>query len=317
MRSSGKVRALRVGTRGSELALAQTRGVVTSLKQRHPGLEIEIETIRTQGDRVTDVPLSLMGDRGLFIKEIESALLDGTVDFAVHSMKDLPTELPAGLILAAVTERLDPRDMLIARKAGSLETLPRDGTLATGSLRRRSQVLAARPDLRIVELRGNITTRLRKFSQSRWDAMVLASAGLVRLGVAEHVFTPIPTDQMLPAVGQGALGLEARADDREVLQYLSDLDHHETSFQVEAERALLRRLQGGCQVPIGASCTLLNHRLVLEAYIGTPDGRRHLRRKVEGSKEQPRELGESLAQQMLREGGSEILDEVRSEAQGK
>ena len=317
MRSSGKVRALRVGTRGSELALAQTRGVVTSLKQRHPGLEIEIETIRTQGDMVTDVPLSLMGDRGLFIKEIESALLDGTVDFAVHSMKDLPTELPTGLILAAVTERLDRRDMLIARKAGSLETLPRDGTLATGSLRRRSQVLAARPDLRIVELRGNITTRLRKFSQSRWDAMVLASAGLVRLGVAEHVFTPIPTDQMLPAVGQGALGLEARADDREVLQYLSDLDHHETSFQVEAERALLRRLQGGCQVPIGASCTLLDHRLVLEAYIGTPDGRRHLRRKVEGSKEKPRELGESLARQMLREGGSEILDEVRSEAQGK
>ena len=311
------MRALRVGTRGSELALAQTRGVVTSLKQRHPGLEIEIETIRTQGDRVTDVPLSLMGDRGLFIKEIESALLDGTVDFAVHSMKDLPTELPAGLILAAITERLDPRDMLIARKAGSLETLPGDGTLATGSLRRRSQVLAARPDLRIVELRGNITTRLRKFSQSRWDAMVLASAGLVRLGVAEHVFTPIPTDQMLPAVGQGALGLEARADDREVLQYLSDLDHHETSFQVEAERALLRRLQGGCQVPIGAICTLLNRRLVLEAYIGTPDGRRHLRRKVEGSKEKPRELGESLARQMLREGGSEILDEVRSEAQGK
>jgi len=311
------VRALRVGTRGSELALAQTRGVVTSLKQRHPGLEIEIETIRTQGDRVTDVPLSLMGDRGLFIKEIESALLDGTVDFAVHSMKDLPTELPAGLILAAVTERLDPRDMLIARKAGSLEALPRDGTLATGSLRRRSQVLAARPDLRIVELRGNITTRLRKFSQSRWDAMVLASAGLVRLGVAEHVFTPIPTDQMLPAVGQGALGLEARADDAEVLQYLSDLDHHETSFQVEAERALLRRLQGGCQVPIGASCTLLNRRLVLEAYIGTPDGRRHLRRKVEGSKEKPRELGESLARQMLREGGSEILNEVRSEAKGK
>ena len=311
------MRALRVGTRGSELALAQTRGVVTSLKQRHPGLEIEIETIRTQGDMVTDVPLSLMGDRGLFIKEIESALLDGTVDFAVHSMKDLPTELPAGLILAAITERLDPRDMLIARKAGSLETLPRDGTLATGSLRRRSQVLAARPDLRIVELRGNITTRLRKFSQSRWDAMVLASAGLARLGVAEHVFTPIPTDQMLPAVGQGALGLEARADDREVLQYLSDLDHHETSFQVEAERALLRRLQGGCQVPIGASCTLLNHRLVLEAYIGTPDGRRHLRRKVEGSKEKPRELGESLARQMLREGGSEILNEVRSEAKGK
>jgi hydroxymethylbilane synthase len=287
------------------------------LSRNLPALELEIQIIRTQGDVITDVPLSQMGDRGLFIKEIENALLDGEVDFAVHSMKDLPSELPPGLTLAAVTERLDPRDVLVAREARSLEAVPRNGTLATGSLRRRSQALACRPDLQVVELRGNITTRLRKFDESSWDSMILASAGLTRLGLAAHVSTPIPPEQMLPAVGQGALGLEARADDVEVLNCLASLDHDETAAAVEAERALLRRLQGGCQVPIGALGRLVDGQLVLEAYIGTTDGRKYLRRRVDGPAERARELGDSLGQQLLAEGGGEILDETRAEAKEK
>jgi hydroxymethylbilane synthase len=306
-------RALRVGTRGSELALVQTRGIVTSLKQKLPQVDIQIQVIRTKGDLVTDVPLSRVGDRGLFIKELENALMNGSVDFAVHSMKDLPSELPAGLLVAAVTERLDPRDVLITHGARSLAELPRSATLATGSLRRRSQALTSRPDLQIVELRGNITTRLRKFGESAWDAMILASAGLARLGLAEHVATPIPPEQMLPAVGQGALGLEARADDAEVLECLESLSDEVTAAEVEAERALLRRLQGGCQVPIGASGRVVNGTLRLEAYVGTIDGRRHVRRASEGTVERARELGEHLAEMMLKDGAGEILDETRSE----
>lgn len=310
-------RALRVGTRGSELALVQTRGIVASLKQVLPEVDIRIEVIRTKGDLVTDVPLSQVGDRGLFIKELENALMDGSVDFAVHSMKDLPSELPAGLVVASVTERLDSRDVLITREARSLKELPRNATLATGSLRRRSQALASRPDLQIVELRGNITTRLRKFDGSTWDSMILASAGLARLGLAEHVSTPIPTEEMLPAVGQGALGLEARADDAEVLECLKSLSDEVTTVEVEAERALLRRLQGGCQVPIGARGRVVDKELVLEAYVGTTDGRRHLRRKAEGTVERARELGDNLAEAMLADGAREILEETRSEAKGK
>ncbi|MEE9264032.1 MAG: hydroxymethylbilane synthase [Vicinamibacteria bacterium] len=308
------MRALRVGTRGSELALAQTRGIVATLKQRLPDIEIEIQVIKTTGDVVTDVPLSQVGDRGLFIKEIENALLDGSVDFAVHSMKDLPSSLPSGLTIAAVTARLDPRDVLISREARSIEALPRNGPLATGSLRRRSQVLALRPDLRVVALRGNITTRLRKFDESSWDSMILASAGLTRLGLEERIVTAIPVDQMLPAVGQGALGLEARADDPEVLECLTSLNDEESATAVTAERALLRRLQGGCQVPIGAHGRILESGLVLEAYIGSTDGRRHLRRQAEGASERAEEIGESLAEQMLGAGGNEILKQTRAEA---
>ncbi len=310
------MRALRVGTRGSELAMVQTRGIVASLKQKLPEVDIQIQIIRTKGDLVTDVPLSQVGDRGLFIKELENALMDGSVDFAVHSMKDLPSELPAGLVVASVTERLDSRDVLITREARSLKELPRNATLATGSLRRRSQALASRPDLQIVELRGNITTRLRKFDESTWDSMILASAGLARLGLVEHVSTPIPTEEMLPAIGQGALGLEARADDAEVLECLRSLSDEVTSAEVEAERALLRRLQGGCQVPIGARGRVVDNELVLEAYVGTTDGRRHLRRKAEGTVERACELGENLAEALLEDGAREILEETRSEAKG-
>lgn len=308
------MRALRVGTRGSQLALAQTRGIVATLKERLPDIEIEIEIIKTTGDLVTDVPLSRVGDRGLFIKEIENALLDGSVDFAVHSMKDLPSSLPDGLAVAAVTTRLDPRDALVSREARSIETLPRNGTLATGSLRRRSQALAVRPDLRVVELRGNITTRLRKFDESNWDSMILASAGLTRLGLDGRIASPISVDEMLPAVGQGALGLEARADDVEVLECLGSLNAQESATAVTAERALLRRLQGGCQVPIGAHGRILEKGLVLDAYIGSTDGRQHLRRQAEGAPERAEEIGESLAEQMLGEGGEEILEETRAEA---
>jgi len=309
-------RALRVGTRGSELALVQTRGIVASLQRTSPGMDIEIEVIHTKGDRVTDVPLSQVGDRGLFIKELENALMDGRIDFAVHSMKDLPSQLPTGLVVASVTERLDARDVLISREAHTLQELPRNATLATGSLRRRSQALASRPDLRVLELRGNITTRLRKFEESDWDSMILAGAGLARLGLAEHVATPIPTDEMLPAVGQGALGLEARQDDVEVLACLQSLGNEQTWAAVEAERALLRRLEGGCQVPIGAHGRVVGDELELEAYVGTVDGRRHLRRKASGAKAEALRLGENLAQAMLRDGAKDILEETRATVKG-
>ena len=308
------MRALTVGTRGSELALAQTRGIVATLKERLPGIEVEIQIIKTIGDLVTDVPLSQVGDRGLFIKEIENSLLDGSIDFAVHSMKDLPSTLPDGLALAAVTVRLDPRDALISRSARSIESLPRNGTLATGSLRRRSQALAVRPDLQVVELRGNITTRVRKFDESSWDSMILATAGLTRLGLEGRIANAIPIAQMLPAVGQGALGLEARADDIEVRECLASLNDRESATAVTAERALLRRLEGGCQVPIGAHGRVFEKGLVLEAFIGSTDGRRHLRRQAEGAVARAEELGASLAEQLLEDGAGEILEETRAEA---
>jgi hydroxymethylbilane synthase len=287
--------------------------VVAALEERVPELKIELEIIRTTGDIVTDVPLSRVGDTGLFIKELENVLLQDRIDFAVHSMKDVPSQLPSGLILAATTERLDPRDMLITRGAGSIEELPRGGTLATGSLRRRSQVLALRSDLRVVDLRGNITTRLHKFGESGWDSMILASAGLERLGLSEHVSTPIPLEQMLPAVGQGALALQAREEDHEVVECLKTLNHIETESAVEAERSLLRRLEGGCQVPIGALGQISGDRLVMHAYVGMTDGSRHVRQTTEGNPNEARQLGLHLAEQMLKDGGTEILDATRSD----
>jgi hydroxymethylbilane synthase len=306
------VRTLRVGTRGSELALTQTRGMMAALAQRIPGLQIKVEIIRTKGDIVTNVPLAKIGDRGLFIKDIEDALLEDRIDFAVHSMKDVPSQIPSGLTLAATTERLDPRDALIGRDIDRLEDLPQNGTVATGSLRRRSQILALRPDLQVEDLRGNVTTRLRKFDESSWDAVILAGAGLERLELAHRISARIPTRIMLPAVGQGALALEARAEDRQVVEWLYELQHIETANAVVAERAFLGRLEGGCQVPIGALGTIQGNKLELEGFIGTTDGRRTMRRRGEASVAEAGELGLALAEEILAEGGREILEETRS-----
>jgi hydroxymethylbilane synthase len=277
-----------------------------------------MDIIRTKGDVVTDVPLAQVGDRGLFIKEIETALLEERIDFAVHSMKDVPSRIPDGLVLAATTKRLDPSDVLITRGGiGRLEDLPPNATLATGSLRRRSQALALRPDLQIAELRGNVTTRLRKFEESSWDGVILAGAGLERLGLSPPVAARIPTEQMLPAVGQGALALETRLDDQDAIDRLSRLEHPVTAAAVRAERAFLRRLEGGCQVPIAALGSVREHRLVLEGYIGTIDGHRFLRKRADAIDTEAEQIGERLAERILADGGDEILEETRRSQQSR
>ncbi|MGH9320334.1 MAG: hydroxymethylbilane synthase [Vicinamibacteria bacterium] len=304
------MRCIRIGTRGSRLALVQTQSVADALRERHPGVAIEIETIQTHGDRVPDKPLSAIADPGLFIKEIETALLGDRVDLAVHSMKDVPSKVPEGLSLSATTERADPRDVLVAKTASSLETLPGGATVATGSLRRRSQLLSLRPDLRIEELRGNVPTRLEKFDRSSWEAIVLAGAGLKRLGLTSRIQAYIPVDRMIPAVGQGALALETRDSDRELRERIAFLNHPESERAVASERAFLARLEGGCQVPIAAHAVIRDGSLRLRGYVGAVDGSRHLRREIEGDAESGARLGLELAEAMLKEGAAAIVGEA-------
>jgi hydroxymethylbilane synthase len=301
------MRRIRIGTRGSRLALVQTRSIVDAIRQKHPEVEVEVEIVHTQGDKVLDRPLSAIGDAGVFVKEIETALLEERVDLAVHSMKDLPSKLTSGLALAATTERADPRDVLVARSASSLDALPRGGTVATGSLRRRSQLLALRPDLNVEDLRGNVPTRLEKFDRSTWDAIVLAGAGLARLGLAARIRSHIPVESMIPAVGQGALAVEIRASDRDLAERVSFLSHAPTERAVVSERSFLARLEGGCRVPIAAYAEIRNGRLSLRGYVGAVDGSRHLRREIEGDASRAEDLGLELAESMLGEGAAAII----------
>jgi len=301
------MRRIRIGTRGSRLALVQTHSVADAIRAKHPEVAVDVEIIQTQGDRVLDRPLSAIGDAGVFIKEIETALLEERVDLAVHSMKDLPSKLTLGLALAATTERVDPRDVLVARSASSLETLPRGGTVATGSLRRRSQLLALRPDLKVEDLRGNVPTRLEKFDRSTWDAILLAGAGLERLGLATRIRSYIPIESMLPAVGQGALALETRASDRELAETVAFLSHAPTERAVVSERSFLARLEGGCRVPIAAYAEIRGGSLSLRGYVGAVDGSSHLRREIEGDSSRAEGLGLELAESMLAEGAAAIL----------
>jgi len=301
------MRRIRIGTRGSRLALVQTRSIVDAIRAKHPEVAVEVEIIETQGDRILDRPLSAIGDAGVFIKEIETALLEERVDLAVHSMKDLPSKLTSGLSLAAATERVDPRDVLVSRSASSLEALPRGATVATGSLRRRSQLLALRPDLKVEDLRGNVPTRLEKFDRSTWDAILLAGAGLERLGLATRIRSYIPVESMLPAVGQGALALETRASDRGLAEMVAFLSHTPTERAVVSERSFLARLEGGCRVPIAAYAEIREDKLSLRGYVGAVDGSRHLRREIEGDPSRAESLGGELAESMLAEGAAAIL----------
>jgi hydroxymethylbilane synthase len=301
------MRRIRIGTRGSRLALVQTHSVADAIRAKHPEVAVDVEIIETRGDRVLDRPLSAIGDAGVFIKEIETALLEEHVDLAVHSMKDLPSRITLGLALAATTERVDPRDVLVARSASSLETLPRGGTVATGSLRRRSQLLALRPDLKVEDLRGNVPTRLEKFDRSTWDAILLAGAGLERLGLATRIRSYIPIESMLPAVGQGALALETRASDRELAETVAFLSHAPTERAVVSERSFLARLEGGCRVPIAAYAEIRGGSLSLRGYVGAVDGSRHLRREIEGDSSRAEGLGLELAESMLAEGAAAII----------
>ncbi|MBI2428941.1 MAG: hydroxymethylbilane synthase [Ignavibacteriales bacterium] len=303
-----------IGTRGSDLALWQAKWVKLELQQRYSWIEIDTVIIKTTGDKILDSPLSKIGDKGLFTKEIEKALLYNEIDLAVHSLKDVPTQLTPGLILGAISEREDVRDVFIAhpaKKYSSFSDVPKSGKIATGSLRRKCQLLQHRPDLTIIDIRGNLKTRREKLEQSDWDGMLLAKAGVTRLGWAQmitEIFTPT---FILPAVGQGALGIEIREDDADLQKLIVPLSHKETEQATTGERALLRHLEGGCQIPIGTFGRIENGKFMLDAMVGSLDGKRIVRGSINGSPEESAVLGISLAEELLSRGAKEILEEIR------
>lgn len=310
-----KKNKLVIGSRGSELALWQARFVKKELERKNKNLSVVIKIINTKGDKILDVALSKIGDKGLFTKELENELLNGSIDIAVHSLKDLQTELPEGLILAAVSKRHPVQDVLIARKKGmKLKNLPIGAVVATGSLRRCSQLLHIRPDIRIEELRGNVQTRIKKFIESEWDAIILARAGIERLKLNKYVSSIINKDQILPAVGQGALGIEVRKDNLLALKMLKKIHHKKTFIAVCAERSLLKTLEGGCQVPIGAYAQIKSNELLLDAVVGSVDGSITFNGKIKGSIKFPEKLGQKLALKLLNAGASEILSDIYSKA---
>ncbi|OQX16985.1 MAG: hydroxymethylbilane synthase [Desulfobulbaceae bacterium A2] len=301
---------IRIGTRGSLLAVTQSGWVGRRIEQQHPDVEVELVKITTKGDKILDVPLAKVGGKGLFVKELEDALLEGRVDLAVHSMKDVPAELPAGLELAVVPEREDPRDAFVATRYAELAVLPVGARVGTSSLRRKAQLAALRPDLVIEDLRGNLDTRLRKLDDGVYDAIVLAAAGLRRLGLAQRISALFSPEQMLPAIGQGALGIELREADQGLHQRLAFLHHPATAVAVTAERACLLRLEGGCQVPIGAHAEVLGEMLHITGLVASLDGRRLVREELSGPLAEAASMGTALAERILARGGGAILQEV-------
>jgi hydroxymethylbilane synthase len=314
------VDAIRIGTRGSDLALWQAHWVEGELHRLHPGLTVTVTVIKTTGDRVLDAPLSQIGDKGLFTREIEHALLADEIDIAVHSLKDLPTRLPAGLMLGAICRREDMRDVFIPHPANPVRTLsgqPAGAWIATGSLRRKCQLLSMRPDLSIVDIRGNLNTRLRKLEESEWAGMLLARAGVVRLGWEERIGETLDPLTILPAVGQGALGIEIREHDTVIASRLAPLHHAATAAATLAERALLRRLEGGCQVPIGTYGRLEQTAgggevLALDAMVGSLDGRTVVRGRKTATPDQAEDLGRALAEELIEHGAGPILGQIRA-----
>lgn len=307
-----------IGSRGSELALWQANFVKKELEKKNKNVSVEIKIIKTTGDKILDVALSKIGDRSLFTKELEVELLNKKIDLAVHSLKDLQTVIPKGLKLSAVTKRHNINDVLIARKKGTtIFNLPENAVVATGSLRRRCQLLHIRPDLNIVELRGNVPSRIKKFLESDWDAIILARAGVERLKLNKYISSIIKTDVMLPAVGQGALGIETRTDNKIVNEIVKSIHHENTYKAVLAERALLKTLEGGCQVPIGAFAEIKQNGLSLDALVGSLDGSITFRKKIRGSKNNPEKLGKKLANELLKAGAKTILEEIYKSARAK
>ncbi|HEX8368176.1 MAG TPA: hydroxymethylbilane synthase [Pyrinomonadaceae bacterium] len=300
-----------IGSRGSELALWQTNFVRAKLEEFFPALNLEIKIIKTTGDKLLDVALAKIGDKGLFTRQIETALLNGEIDLAVHSLKDLQTVQPEGLTIGAVSARETPNDVLISKSAASIDDLPKGACVATGSLRRKSQLLNYRPDLRIFEIRGNVPTRLKKFEESDLDAMILAFAGVHRLGLDAHIKQIIPFEIMLPAVSQGAMGVEIRSRDAELKELLQTLNDEAAQICVTAERSFLRALEGGCQVPIGAYAFLKDDKIYLEGMAGDVDGSVNLRDSISGEKENAARLGEELAQNLIAGGADKLLERTR------
>ncbi len=316
-----------IGTRGSKLALWQTNWIKSRLEKIHPGLSVEVEIIKTTGDKQSEASLLQIGGKGVFTKEIEEALLERRVDLAVHSLKDLPTTLPPGLHIAAITEREDVRDALIVNEAlrgkiGSVQDLPPHARVGTSSLRRRSQLLHRRPDLQIFELRGNVDTRLRKLDEGEYDAIILASAGLIRLGFGDRITVPLDINEMLTAVGQGALGIETVIDDQRTNLMLDSLNHWPTRHATEAERALLRELGGGCAVPIaafgrirkGKSDGKKTGRLILDALVSDADGQNIIRQQIDGLINQAEDIGARLAQSLIDAGACDLLPRIGAES---
>ena len=312
--ANGRRASLVIGTRGSQLALWQAEWIQARLREIAPSVSIRLERIRTSGDKILDVPLAKIGGKGLFVKEIEEALSRGDIDLAVHSMKDVPSVLPAGLAIVCVPAREDARDALLTRDHVLFGDLPAGAKVGTSSLRRQAQLLAHRPDLNVVMLRGNVNTRLRKLQEGEYDAIVLAAAGLTRLGWTEHVTEYLPPALSLPAVGQGALGIESRADDAFVRELLDPINDHRTSIAVSAERAFLDRLEGGCQVPIAGHAVIRDQTVQFEGLVASVDGTRVIRDRIEGPVEQAAPLGTALADRILHAGGRRILDQIYGRA---
>ncbi|WP_417438808.1 hydroxymethylbilane synthase [Idiomarina sp.] len=302
--------SVRIATRKSKLALWQAEHIQQRLEELHPGLSVELVPMSTKGDVILDTPLAKIGGKGLFVKELEVAMLEGRADIAVHSMKDLPVEFPPGLELHTICEREDPRDAFVSNNYKNLNELPEGAVVGTCSLRRRCQVKEQFPHLVIKDLRGNVQTRLRKLDEGEFDAIILAASGLIRLELGDRITSFIPVEQSLPANGQGALGIECRSDDDEMKALLAPLQCQETRTRVLAERAMNRGLDGGCQVPIGAYAELEGDEVYLRGLVGEPDGGKVLRDEVRGPASKAEELGSELAERLLKQGAAEILSAV-------
>lgn len=299
-----------IATRESQLALWQANNVKASLEALYPETKVELLGMTTKGDQILDSPLSKIGGKGLFVKELEKALVDGVADIAVHSMKDVPMEFPEGLGLPVICEREDPTDAFVSNHFNSIEELPHGAVVGTSSLRRACQLSMHRPDIEIKNLRGNVNTRLRKLDDGEYDAIILATAGLVRLEMEDRIKARINDEFSLPAGGQGAMGIECRTDDLELIKMLAPLQHQETAYRVTAERAVNKRLNGGCQAPIACFATLHNDELFVRGLVGSTDGQTIIRGEIRGPKEQAEQLGVSLAEELLANGAQAILDEV-------
>lgn len=301
-----------IATRGSMLALWQANHIKACIEAEHPGTEVTLNVIKTQGDKILDVPLAKIGGKGLFVKEIEQALLDNEADLAVHSMKDVPMDLPEELELYVNPKPEEPNDAFLSVKYDSIEALPQGAKVGTSSLRRKTQLMQVRPDLTIEDLRGNVDTRIRKLTEGMYDAIILAKAGLKRLGLTEHVKQTIPVETMLPAVCQGILGIEIRKDDARMREMLKFLKHEDTEIRARGERAFLRRLEGGCQVPIAIYGVITGNDITMTGTVSSLDGKTVLREVITGPKAEAEAMGLAIAEKILAAGGKEILDEIYS-----
>ena len=298
---------VRIATRKSPLAMCQAEHVAARLREAHPGLEVQLITLTTRGDKILDAPLAKVGGKGLFVKELEQGMLEGRADVAVHSMKDVPVEFPDGLHLPVILEREDPRDAFVSERFSHFGELPEGARVGTSSLRRQMQLRELRSDLEIRDLRGNVNTRLAKLDRGDYDAIVLASAGLKRLGMAERIAESLGPDVMLPAIGQGAIGIECRRGDHSIEELMAPLDDRDTHIRVDAERSMNARLAGGCQVPIAGYAELSGNELRLWGLVGKPDGSQTIRGEVVGPSARASELGQNLAEDLLTRGAGEIL----------